>query len=98
MSEDMSDGLLYLCRCEEVTREEIEAAIDDGAKTLNEVKRRTRAGMGLCQGRTCGRVIARVIARRSGRPLSDVLPASARSPMRPVKFEVFQGDESDDPD
>ncbi len=93
----MIDDSIYLCRCEEVTREEIEAAIDDGYHTLNEVKRRTRAGMGLCQGRTCGRVIARVIAQRTGKPLAEVLPASTRSPMRPVQFDVFDEEADGDP-
>jgi NAD(P)H-nitrite reductase large subunit len=48
------DGLL-VCRCEEVTEREIIEAIEAGCRTMAEVKRMTRAGMGPCQGRTCGR-------------------------------------------
>ncbi|GAI83310.1 unnamed protein product [marine sediment metagenome] len=50
-----------VCRCEEVSEEEVRQAIADGAKTLREIKMITRAGMGLCQGRLgaeiCGVII-----------------------------------------
>jgi len=78
-----------ICRCEEITLGEIEAAIDDGCTTLNEVKRRTRAGMGLCQSRSCSRLIARIIAQKTGKPLSEIMPVTPRPPARPVKIEVF---------
>lgn len=58
----MHDELI--CRCEEVSREEIEKAIEDGAVTANEVKRFTRAGMGLCQGRTCRRLVERILSEK----------------------------------
>ena len=41
---------IIICRCQEVTRQEILDAIEQGATTVDGVKRRTRAGMGLCQG------------------------------------------------
>jgi len=50
-----------VCRCENVTEAEIRAAIRSriGARTLDGVKRRTRAGMGRCQGGFCTpRIIA----------------------------------------
>ncbi len=37
---------MLICRCEEVTEEEIRRAIKEGADTITGVKRRTRAGMG----------------------------------------------------
>ena len=58
----MDNGLL-ICRCQEVTEAEIKAAIADGATTVDGVKRRTRAGMGLCQGKTCGRLVQQMITR-----------------------------------
>ncbi len=44
-----------VCRCEEVTEGEIRAAIRArvGARTLDGIKRRTRSGMGRCQGGFC---------------------------------------------
>ena len=41
------DDELIICRCQEVTQAEILEAIKDGATTVDGVKRRTRACMGL---------------------------------------------------
>ena len=58
----MSEQREIVCRCEEVTREEIMEAIRQGDGSLDAIKRRTRAGMGFCQGRTCRRLIARILS------------------------------------
>lgn len=54
MSEEKKE--IYVCRCEEVTEEMVRQAVRDGALTVDAVKKRTRAGMGFCQGRTCRRL------------------------------------------
>lgn len=82
---------VIVCRCEEVSREEIEEAIRDGAQTVDGVKRRTRAGMGLCQGRTCSRAVAQMISRELGRPPEEVPLARSRPPVRPVKLTELGG-------
>jgi len=87
-----------ICRCEEITLGEIEQAIAEGCTTLNEVKRRTRAGMGLCQSRTCSKLIARIIAEKTGKPLSEVMPVTSRPPARPVKMDVFRSGDCDEKD
>jgi thioredoxin reductase/bacterioferritin-associated ferredoxin len=55
-----------VCRCEDVTRREVDAAIDLGASDINQLKSWTRCGMGPCQGRTCGDVVAAIVATRKG--------------------------------
>ncbi|MFZ5967942.1 MAG: (2Fe-2S)-binding protein [Bacillota bacterium] len=75
-----------ICRCEEVTDDEIQKAIRDGASSVNEVKRWTRAGMGLCQGRTCRRLIERMIALETKTELKDITPATYRQPVRPINM------------
>ncbi|MDD3996908.1 MAG: (2Fe-2S)-binding protein [Sphaerochaetaceae bacterium] len=90
------DKDMFICRCEEVTLREIEQAIDEGFVTVKDVKRVTRAGMGLCQGRTCSKTIARIIAQRTGRPLEDVLPKSYRFPVRPEKMLAVENEEFND--
>ena len=70
----MEDKDIIICRCQEVSRQEILDAIADGALTVDGVKRRTRAGMGLCQGKTCERLVARIIAEQTGRPMAEILP------------------------
>ena len=72
-----------VCRCEEVTRREIEAASED-TTDLNVVKSLTRAGMGLCQGKTCQRQVAATIAASHGIPIGSVPTATPRFPVRPV--------------
>ena len=80
---------LVICRCEEITRGEIKAAIRNGIQTLNGVKRITRAGMGLCQGQTCQQLVARILAEELGLSAADIDPTTARGPVRPLRLEVF---------
>ena len=90
----MADGdeTVYICRCEEVTRQEIEQAIRDGATTVAGVKKRTHAGMGLCQGRTCRKLIINMLA--GGKDQANILPPTFRPPVRAVKIgEIAQGDD-----
>jgi D-hydroxyproline dehydrogenase subunit alpha len=51
-----------LCRCEEVTLATVKGAIEAGAHGPRSVKGVTRAGMGYCQGRTCGPLVLSVLA------------------------------------
>ena len=80
---------LVICRCEEITRAEIKDAIRNGMRTLNGVKRITRAGMGLCQGQTCQRLVAQILSEELGISAADVAPTTARGPVRPLRLEVF---------
>jgi len=62
-----------VCRCERVTAREVKAAIADGDATLRGVKGRTRAGMGRCQGRICGHLVSRLIAKQTGVGMAHIL-------------------------
>jgi NADPH-dependent 2,4-dienoyl-CoA reductase/sulfur reductase-like enzyme len=73
-----------VCRCERVTAREVKAAIADGDPTLRGVKGRTRAGMGRCQGRICGHLVSRLIAKQAGVPMAQILPDTPRVPVKPV--------------
>lgn len=57
-----------ICRCETVTYKEILNAIHSpvGARTLDAVKRRTRSGMGRCQGGFCGPKVVSILAKELG--------------------------------
>lgn len=70
-----------VCRCEVVTEAEIRAAIRRpvGAKTIDGVKRRTRAGMGRCQGGFCSPRVAEIIAEELHIPLTEVTKCGGRS-------------------
>lgn len=82
-------GDLIVCRCMEVTEKEIRAAIKLGSESFDSVKRITRAGMGLCQGRSCQQLIERLITEETGIRPSDLLPISIRPPLRPIKLETI---------
>lgn len=94
----MAEEDLSICRCEEVSREEILEAINEGARTVDEIKRRTRAVMGLCQGKTCLRLVARILAEQTGQPLGEVLPSTSRPPVRPVALGILASVEEEKED
>jgi bacterioferritin-associated ferredoxin len=81
-----AEDSIIVCRCEDVTLGEIRKAIREGAVTLDEVKRITRAGMGPCQGRTCRLLVAGEIARFCGKHVSGILQSKYRPPVKPVKM------------
>ena len=79
----MSD-VCILCRCEDVTRDDIRAAIREGCRTIDEIKRVTRAGMGPCQGRTCRLLIAQELSSYYHIPMEEVLMPTFRPPTKPI--------------
>jgi bacterioferritin-associated ferredoxin len=80
-----------LCRCMDITVGEVRAAIRRGADSFDAVKRMTRAGMGLCQGRTCQHLIERLIAEETGVKTGDLPTISIRPPLKPVKLKDIAG-------
>ena len=80
-----------ICRCEEVRLSEVLAAVGQGARDVDAVKRMTRAGMGLCQGRTCARLVSQIIARQLAVPVAQVRQARQRLPVRPTPASLFGG-------
>lgn len=70
-----------ICRCETITEGEIVAAIASpcGARTVDGVKRRVRAGSGRCQGGFCGPRVTAILARELGIAITDVRKDSAQS-------------------
>ncbi len=73
IKKDPSYGKI-VCRCEQITEGEIVRAIRDNppAKNVDAVKRRTRAGMGRCQGGFCQPHVAEILARELGIPFEEV--------------------------
>ena len=64
-----------ICRCETITEGEIVDAIRRplGARTVDAVKRRVRAGMGRCQGGFCGPRVHEILARELGVDPQEIL-------------------------
>lgn len=63
-----------ICRCETITEGEILDAINSpaGARDVDGVKRRTRAGMGRCQGGFCGSKVVELLARELGVEINEI--------------------------
>ena len=70
-----------ICRCEQVTEGEILDAIHRplGAKSLDGVKRRTRAGMGRCQAGFCSPRVMEILARELGVAQSEITKSGGDS-------------------
>ncbi|MBR0088170.1 MAG: NAD(P)/FAD-dependent oxidoreductase [Lachnospiraceae bacterium] len=70
-----------ICRCESISEGEIIDAIRRplGAKSLDGVKRRVRAGMGRCQGGFCSPRVMEILARELGLSLSDITKSGGNS-------------------
>ena len=70
-----------VCRCETVSEGEIRAAIRRNPRALDVdgVKRRTRSGMGRCQGGFCGPYIMRLLSEELGVPMETITKNGAGS-------------------
>lgn len=70
-----------ICRCETITEGEIVDAIHrvPGARSLDGVKRRTRAGMGRCQGGFCSPRVMEILARELGGNQSEITKSGGGS-------------------
>lgn len=63
-----------VCRCEGITEGEIVDAIhtNPGATDVDGIKRRTRSGMGRCQGGFCSPIVVQILARELGISIEEV--------------------------
>jgi hypothetical protein len=93
-----------ICRCEEVRLADITEALAQGSRNLDNIKRRTRAGMGMCQGRICLPFVAALAAQASARNSAmdsgkDGATGEGRAgwhrprpPLRPVPLSALAGE------
>ncbi|NJE25158.1 (2Fe-2S)-binding protein [Thermococcus sp. MV5] len=85
-------GEKIICRCNEVTIEEIEALIEQGVEDIEMIKRLLRIGMGPCQGRTCLPMVISILARKTGKRPDEIKLPATRIPIRPVPAGVLVGE------
>jgi NAD(P)H-nitrite reductase large subunit len=77
-----------VCRCEDVTLEELEGAIARGNTDLESLKRYTGFGTGFCQGKSCVATCARLLTSLGG---SAVMPITPRPPYHPLRLADLAG-------
>jgi NADPH-dependent 2,4-dienoyl-CoA reductase/sulfur reductase-like enzyme len=73
-----------ICRCEEVTFGQVEEALSENMASAGAIKRRTRLGMGRCQGRYCAPVLEGLLAERLGKERGEFTGFAPRVPVKPV--------------
>tara|TARA_R110002096_G_scaffold436056_1_gene666509 strand:+ start:70528 stop:71937 length:1410 start_codon:yes stop_codon:yes gene_type:complete len=81
-----------VCRCEGISRAEIDHELKTGARSPNAVKSGTRCGMGPCGGRYCNESLTIITEHRTGKNRSEIGMATARPPLRPVHMDDLADD------
>ncbi len=79
----------YVCRCEEITKEDIERVIDLGITDYEELRRILRIGMGPCGGKTCRALTLQILSQKTGQSISDIELGMFRPPVIPTPFEAI---------
>jgi len=84
-----------VCRCEEVSLGTLRATAESSrSRSLRALKLSTRAGLGICQGRVCGRSVEELLATVAGdRGLID----GVTTDRRPIAAPIRLGDLAADP-
>ncbi|MDG1859668.1 MAG: FAD-dependent oxidoreductase [Emcibacteraceae bacterium] len=81
-----------VCRCEGITREDIEQEIKCGGLSPNAIKSGTRAGMGPCGGRFCADTGAMLNQEITGKSREEIGLPTARPPLRPMPMNEITND------
>jgi bacterioferritin-associated ferredoxin len=79
----------FVCRCEEITRKDIEQVIDMGVTDYEELRRLLRIGMGPCGGKTCRTLTLQILSQKTGMNISDIQLGAYRPPTMPIPFEAI---------
>ncbi len=82
-----------VCRCEDVKMGDIRKAVENGFTSPGALKTYVRAGMGNCQGRTCGPIIYDMLNIISEIKGENFTPFSKRPPLKPVKIRSLINNE-----
>lgn len=84
-----------VCRCEDLTLEEVERAIDEGYTDLQELRKKLRIGMGPCQGRVCIQIVMKILERKTGKKIPKKSLHTSRPPIVPVPLGSLASDENE---
>ena len=79
----------YLPRPAPMCARSLETLLKDGPANPDQIKRLTRAGMGVCQGRRCRDQVAMLLALESGTPFGTIPLATHRAPVRPLPLKIM---------
>lgn len=77
---------IIICRCEDVSLQDLHDCLEEGYHTFEDIKRILRVGMGPCQANTCGLLVQREIAKFLKQPLNEVKTHKVRPLISGVKL------------
>ncbi|SDI80648.1 (2Fe-2S)-binding protein [Alteribacillus bidgolensis] len=87
----MKEDEMIICRCEEVSYEELETTAAEYKCSARELKLRTRAGMGYCGGRSCRTMVDKIAATTANDQNRTSVSLKYQPPIRPISFENLGG-------
>ena len=79
----------YLPRPAPMGARSLETLLEDGPANPDQIKRLTRAGMGVCQGRRCRDQVAMLLAIAADVPFGTIPLATHRAPVRPIPLKIM---------
>lgn len=79
----------YLSRPAPMCGRSLETLLQDGPANQDQIKRLTRSGMGVCQGRRCRDQVAMLLALESGAAFGTIPLATHRAPVRPLPMKIM---------
>ena len=79
----------YLARPAPMCARSLETLLEDGPANPDQIKRLTRAGMGVCQGRRCRDQVAMLLAIAADQPFGTIPLATHRAPVRPIPLKIM---------
>jgi NAD(P)H-nitrite reductase large subunit len=84
-----------VCRCEDISEEDVIAAIEDGYTDIEELRKKLRIGMGPCQGRVCIQLVARILEKKTGKKVSKIPLPTVRPPLVPVSLGTLASEKDE---
>ncbi len=85
-----------VCRCEDLTEEDVIKAIKEGYTDLEELRKKLRIGMGPCQGRVCIQIVRKILERYTGKKISKIPLPTSRPPVVPVSLGSLSCDKDEE--
>jgi hypothetical protein len=79
----------YLPRPAALQSRSLDTLLNDGPANPDQIKRLTRSGMGVCQGRRCRDQVAMMLAIESDKPFGTIPLATHRAPVRPLPLKIL---------
>lgn len=75
-----------VCRCEDITDQDVLNAIREGYTDLEELRRKLRIGMGPCQGRVCISLVKKILQNETGKIVPEESFPTSRPPLIPISL------------